>query len=101
ACIQKEPVKIYNLRVQALLSGYLVDRGNMLIIDEGRDAGERSVVRVEKGVYLGYGYISVDEGYLGVEQMIESIKPEMDNRDVRQILAGWLKKNRVEKILYY
>lgn len=101
ACVQKEAVKDYNKRVEELLSKYKLDQGNMLIIDEGRDLNERSIVRIEKGMYLGYGYISIDEGYLGIEQMLECIKPALDNRDVRQILSSWLRKNKVEKVLYY
>ncbi len=101
ACIQKEPVKEYNRRADELLAKYRLDQGNMLIIDEGRDAAERCVIRIEKGMYLGYGYLSVEEGYLGVDQMLNCVKPALDNRDVRQILSSWLRKNKVEKILYY
>ena len=101
ACIQQEPVKAYNKRVEELLSGFRLDHGNMLIIDQGRDPEERSIIRVEKGMYMGFGYISTDEGYLSVEQMLECVRPALDNRDVRQILSSWLRKNRVEKVLYY
>jgi DNA polymerase-3 subunit epsilon len=101
ACVQKEAVAEYNKRAQELLSGFKLDNGNMLIIDIGRDINERSIVRIEKGIYMGYGYISVDEGYLGIDQMLECIKPAIDNRDVRQILSTFLRKNKVEKILYY
>jgi DNA polymerase-3 subunit epsilon len=73
----------------------------MLIIDQGRDPEERSIIRVEKGMYMGFGYISTDEGYLSVEQMLECVRPALDNRDVRQILSSWLRKNKVEKVLYY
>ena len=101
ACVQKESVKEYNKRAEALLAGFRLDNGNLLIIDQGRDPAERSVVRIEKGMYLGYGYISIDVGYLGIEQMLECVKPALDNRDVRQILSSWLRKNKVEKVLYY
>jgi hypothetical protein len=58
-------------------------------------------VRIEKGMYMGYGYIHVNESYLAIDQMLECIKPELDNRDIRQILRNWLKNNKVEKMLYY
>ncbi len=101
ACVQKESVKEYNKRAEELLSGFMLDKGNMLIIDQGRDQNERSVIRIEKGMYMGFGYINTDEGYLGVDQMLECVKPALDNRDVRQILNNWLRKNKVEKVLYY
>jgi len=56
---------------------------------------------MEKGIYLGYGYVPLDEGYVKIEQMLECVKPALDNRDVRSILSNWLRNNRVEKVLYY
>ena len=101
ACIQAEAVSSYNKRAEALLDNLKLDRGNVLIIDKGRSVDERSLVRIEKGMYMGYGYISVTDSYLGIDQMLESIKPGLDNRDIRQILKNWLKNNKVEKMLYY
>ncbi|MFH0758766.1 MAG: exonuclease domain-containing protein [Bacteroidota bacterium] len=101
ACIQAEAVSVYNKRAEKLLDGLKLDRRNVLIIDQGRSPDERSLVRIEKGMYMGYGYISVNESYLSIEQMLESINPELDNRDIRQILKNWLKNNKVEKMLYY
>ncbi len=101
ACIRKEPVAVYNKRAEALLDSLKLDRGNVLIIDRGREPEDRSLVRIEKGMYLGYGYISVNHAYLRIEEMLESIRPSLDNRDVRQILKNWLRNNQVEKMLYY
>ncbi len=101
ACIQAEAVSAYNKRAEALLDSLQLDRGNLLIIDNGREPDERSLVRIEKGIYMGYGYISVNDTYLGVDDMLECIQPALDNRDIRQILKNWLKNNQVEKILYY
>jgi len=101
ACIQAEAVAAYNKRAEALLDSLQLDRGNLLIIDSGRDPEERSLVRIEKGMYMGYGYLSVNDAYLGIEEMLDCIQPALDNRDIRQILRNWLKNNKVEKILYY
>jgi DNA polymerase-3 subunit epsilon len=101
ACIQAEPASAYNKRAEALIDSLTLDKGNVLIIDRGREPDERSLVRIEKGIYMGYGYLSLNESYLGIEDMLECIKPSLDNRDIRQILRNWLKNNKVEKMLYY
>jgi len=101
ACVQGEAVSVYNKRAEALMDNLKLDRGNVLIIDQGRDPDERSLVRIEKGMYMGYGYLSVNDSYLGIEQMLDCINPALDNRDIRQILKNWLKNNKVEKMLYY
>jgi len=101
ACVQAESVSVYNKRAESLLDGLKLERGNVLIIDRGREPEERSLIRIEKGMYMGYGYISVNDSYLTIDQMLESVCPALDNRDVRQILKNWLKNNTVEKMLYY
>lgn len=101
ACLQGEAVSVYNKRAVTLLDNLKLDRGNVLIIDNGRENDERSLVRIEKGMYMGYGYINVNDSYLGIEQMLDNIQPALDNRDIRQILKNWLKNNKVEKMIYY
>ena len=60
ACVQGESVSSYNKRAKTLLDNLKLDRGNVLIIDQGREPEERSLVRIEKGMYMGYGYLSVN-----------------------------------------
>ncbi len=101
ACIQAESVSAYNKRAQALLDGLQLDRGNVLIVDQGREPDERSLIRIEKGMYMGFGYLPVNDSYFGIEEMLDCIRPALDNRDIRQILKNWLKNNQVEKMIYY
>jgi len=101
ACIQKESVNAYNKRAGNLLDTLMLEKGNMLIVDHGREAEERSIIRIEKGMFMGYGYLSINDAYVTVDNMLDCIKPSLDNRDIRQILKNWLKNNKVEKILYY
>ncbi len=101
ACIQGESVSVYNKRAEQLMNSFKLDRGNVLIIDRGRQPDERSLIRIENGIYQGYGYISINDTYLGIDQMLDSIHPSLDNRDIRQILKNWLKSNKVEKMIYY
>lgn len=101
ACIQNEPVKVYNDRVSKLINGLGYENENLMIIDRGRSATERSLVCIEKGQYIGFGYLEINESYLGIGDMLECIQPAKDNRDVRQIIRGWLLKNKAEKIIYF
>ncbi len=101
ACIGKESVKEYNKRVNDMISQHLPDTDNILIIDCGRTSEERSVVSVESGVYKGFGYIDINESYLQIEDLKACISSCGDNRDTRQIIRSWLRKNKVEKIINY
>jgi DNA polymerase III subunit epsilon len=101
ACIQKESVSAYNERVEQLISGFGYEHENLLIIDLGRSATERAVICIEDGLYRGYGYLDITESYLGINDMKECIKPAEDNRDIRQIISNYMRKNKVEKIMRF
>jgi len=101
ACIQKESAKVYNERVKKLIEGLGFSIENQLIIDKGRSATERSVVCIEDGKYRGFGFLDITESYLGINDLKECIKPASDNRDIRQIIFNWMRKNKVEKIIRF
>jgi DNA polymerase III subunit epsilon len=101
ACIQKESVSTYNSRVDKLVAGLNYEQENIIIIDRGRSADERSLILIEDGLYKGFGFLEISQAYLGINDMKECISPANDNRDVRQIIANWLRKNKAEKVIKF
>jgi DNA polymerase-3 subunit epsilon len=101
ACIGKEPADVYNKRVMKALSAFYYQQKNMLIIDKGREAGERSVVQLENGKYIGFGFLNTEDSYLHLEDIMDCVKIYEDNRDVQQIIRTYLNRNEVEKIIRY
>jgi DNA polymerase-3 subunit epsilon len=101
ACIGKESTEIYNKRVMKALAAYYYQQKNILIIDRGRSEGERSVVQVENGKYIGFGFLDTGMSYLQLEDMKDCIKIYEDNRDIQQIIRTYLNKHEVEKIIRY
>jgi DNA polymerase-3 subunit epsilon len=101
ACIGKEQADIYNKRVMKSLSGFYYPQKNMLIIDKGREENERSVVQLENGKYIGFGFLNTETSYLQLDDIRDTIKIYEDNRDVQQIIRTYLNRHDVEKILRY
>lgn len=99
ACIQKEEPVTYNQRVEQAIRPYLFENESFLIIESGRDHGEKALVMVENGKYLGYGYIHEAVPTSDVDFLRSCIIPFEDNREVRQIIRGYLSRNRVERIV--
>ena len=74
---------------------------SFLIIDKGRDKNERSVVKIEKGKYMGYGYVH-DVGLLkDIESLKKCTHHEENNHEVQQIIKGFLRRNTVERVIPY
>jgi DNA polymerase-3 subunit epsilon len=101
ACIGKEPPGIYNNRVTKALSTYYYESRNFLIIDRGRSSGERSVIQIENGKYMGFGFIDVEESYVHLDNILDRIKIYEDNKDIQQIIRSYLNRTDVEKIIRY
>ncbi len=101
ACIGKEPADIYNKRVMKALSAFYYQQKNMLIIDKGREEHEKSVIQLENGKYIGFGFLNTETSYLQMEDITDCIRIYEDNRDVQQIIRTYLNRHEVEKIIRY
>ena len=91
ACIGVEPSESYNQRVGKLLEKFEYEFSDFLILGEGRMKGEIGLVCIEKGRYMGYGYIS-DDHTSNVEVLRDSIKGYPNNRDVHVLIKQYLRK---------
>ena len=102
ACIGEEHPEEYNKRVLQATEPYRFDLKTFLVIDEGRTATEKTVVRVEHGKYLGFGFIdfSLNEN-LNLDDLKACVKTYADNRDVQQIIRGHLKRHKALEIIPY
>ncbi|HOX78628.1 MAG TPA: exonuclease domain-containing protein [Bacteroidales bacterium] len=101
ACVGAEPPSSYNDRVIDAISRYAYRNKNFFIVDDGRFAHECSVVKVENGRFIGFGYVELNE--IGNQSRIlhDIIKPFEDNRDAHVIIRGYLRKNQFEKMIVY
>jgi len=99
ACIGEESAEDYNVRAEQVVDRLRYEHNNMLIVDKGRHEQEKSIVGVQNGRYLGYGFIETELMENPVEMLLECLEPKMDNRDVRQIIKLYLRQEKEERIL--
>lgn len=101
ACIGRESPKDYNLRVAASINSLGNGSGSLFIIDKGRHKEERSVVKIEFGKYIGYGYFDPAVVNGNPEMLNDCIRHFEDNRDVQQIIKLYLRQEKMEKIIRF
>ena len=101
ACIGKESPEEYNKRARLAAESLQFKNPNFMIIGMGRSNSEKSVVQIEKGKYVGYGYF--DSEFINPEPEIlkDFIKYKSDNRDVSRIIRQHLLKSNNKNILIY
>ena len=94
ACVGEEPPENYNERVNEALENYHFGNDSFFIIGKGRSEDEKSVVKVAHGKYCGFGFIDTTTADNELSALHDCIRPQQDNREVRQIINSYLKKSR-------
>lgn len=72
-----------------------------MIVGKGRHLNERSIMQVENGKYIGYGYFEPEFVNADPEILRDHIKPRIDNRDVQKIIRHFLNTTSSNNILKY
>ncbi len=93
ACCGKVTAVVYNARVDEALQATRTESRSFILTGEGRTAGECSVVVLEDGRYLGFGFLQSDHHSIDFTMAKEAITYYKDNREVQSIIHGWLSKN--------
>jgi DNA polymerase-3 subunit epsilon len=101
ACTGKEAAEEYNERAEKALGEFVFTKKNFFIIDTGRNGEERCAVRIINGKYSGYGYFNINDLGFGLSAIHDCIISSRDNRDIQVIVKGYLRKNKVEKIIEF
>jgi DNA polymerase III subunit epsilon len=101
ACTGIEKPESYNIRADEALKSLEFTSSNLIIADRGRDKAERSVVLIENGKYMGYGFVNNDEPVTDIARLHDLLYPAADNREIRRIINDFIRRNRVEKIIRF
>jgi DNA polymerase-3 subunit epsilon len=101
ACIQEEDTESYNDRVTEYLEMNQFENENMIILDRGRSLEERTAILIENGVYKGYCFYDLNYQVSNVDVLKNMLIPMQNNRDARQIIQSYLRKNKVWKIVKF
>ena len=72
-----------------------------MIIDGGRSMNEKSVVHIQKGKYIGYGYFEPEFISNDTESLKDCIKSREDNRDIRRIIRSYLVNTKNKNVIVY
>ena len=101
ACCGEEGPESYNLRARNLMERVQYRQPNFMVLDRGREESELSVVLVENGKYMGYGFVEKEFAESPPEVLRACIQPYMDTKDVRQIINLYLRQEKPMKVLVF
>ncbi|MBS1491434.1 MAG: GIY-YIG nuclease family protein [Bacteroidetes bacterium] len=90
ACQAIESAKKYNKRAQAAVNSFQQPGHTLAIIGPGRTHLENSLVLLENGNYLGFGFFNKHEPIADFESARKIIKPGKENRTVQNVINSFL-----------
>ena len=98
ACIGNESSEDYNKRVMMAIDRLQFQHQNFFILDKGRKAGERAIIRVKESVYQGFGFIK-DSEISNKEKLNSSIQKMKNNKDTQNIIRSFLNHHHTDLLI--
>ena len=101
ACESVENSVQYNKRMQKSIDSFFGEGETVAIIGRGRRSEEKSLVLVEKGNYLGFGFFNQEVAINDFETARNYIKLSKDNRVVQNLVNSYLMDPRGTEIIAF
>ena len=99
ACVGKESVDEYNNRVEEFITNNTFEESNMVLVDRGRKTSERSAILIENGNYKGYCFFDLNYQITNIDILRNLLIPMQNNRDVKNIIQGHIRRKKYLKII--
>jgi len=101
ACIGVESAKKYNKRVDKAVVSFREEGGTAAIIGRGRSDAEQSLVLVEKGAYVGFGYFDREVSISDFESARTYVKPGYETTTVQNLINSYLTNPRDASVVMF
>ena len=92
---------IYNYTAKKKLSNIQFNNDNLIVIDKGREVGEKSVVLIENNEFKGFCYTDLSYQVNNLDVLKKLIAPMEDSLLNRNIIKKYLDKNHIEKLIRF
>lgn len=101
ACRGEEEPDLYNQRVEQAIA-YLNDISkNFFVVEEDKDSDTVSIVKVENGKFVGYGYVSNDFLSGNPQELHDMITSSTETSSSVKIINVYIGKSRTAKVIQF
>ncbi|HEY5919876.1 MAG TPA: exonuclease domain-containing protein [Chryseolinea sp.] len=101
ACMGVESVKLYNARVEQAIRAFRDEGETVAIIGKGRNIDEQSLVLVERGAYVGFGFFDREASISDFESARNYIKPSIETRTVQNLINSYITNPRGLEVVVF
>jgi len=101
ACMGVESTKKYNKRVEKSIASFKDEGETVAIIGKGRNNEEQSLVLVEKGAYVGYGFFDQAASITDFESARNYVTQGVETRIVQNLINSYITNPRGLEIVVF
>jgi len=94
-------IQEYNERVQAAMEALQHNRETFALIGSGRQNDEQSIVLVEEGKFIGFGFVTKDTPLQSLEELGNHIKPTPEFSESYWLIRSYMQRNVAGKIIRF
>lgn len=100
-CVGVESIKKYNRRVEKAIASFSGDGETAAIIGRGRNTDEQSLVLIEKGNYIGFGFFDHSVSIVDFESAKTFVRPSVETRTVQNLVNSYLTNPRGAELIVF
>ncbi len=101
ACMGTECSEAYNQRVANAIESFRMQGGSVAIIGRGRNIEEQSLVLVERGTSVGYGFVERDTSISDFESAKMFVKRSIETPTVQSLINGYVANPRGGQVVVF
>jgi DNA polymerase-3 subunit epsilon len=101
SCMGIESPQVYNKRASDAIAAFKGDRETVAILGKGRNKGERSMVLVEKGDYVGYGFLDRDVAISDFQSAMNYVTKSVETRTVQNLITAYIANPRGAEVVVF
>ncbi len=98
-CSEIDDVEVYNQKIQAALNRYSIKDKNIVLLDKGREVGEKGLVLIKDGELQGFGYVELNHQINNIHILESIITPMSGDENTTFIIESYLRKKQGIKVL--
>jgi DNA polymerase III subunit epsilon len=101
ACMCIESVKKYNKRIEKAIHSFSSQGSSVAIIGKGRSMDEQSLVLVEKGSYLGFGFFDSNVSIADFESARTYVRKSVETPTVQNLINSYISNPRGAEVITF
>lgn len=100
-CEGKEDAASYNDRTQRMITSFGEQGVSAAILGRGRNPEEQSVILVEEGRYIGFGFVDRGLPVDSIDAVRQRVTPGRDNRVAQSLVSAVLRNPDGREVIYF